>query len=400
MTSRTIRPTVRAVDALPACSADSKSSGVEYSFLGHPGLKVLVSKSREIVFYHRFVLNGRKCVQRLGRYPDFAIEEAVQKVRENRSILDRGGDPLAAVKLAEAEPTLEQFATNELLPFFEQYKRSVKADESKIRIHFIPRWGDWNLGRFVKRDIQTYHVEVARKLSPATANRHLMLLSKMFSLAHEWKRVGVNDPSYVIPTKGVKQFRENIKPQPQLKEIDIGPLFRAMDEDPNQLLVALLKILLLTGARRSEGQSMRWADLDLQGRHWVISKTKSGKTHIVQLNDAACVVLAGIPRTGSPFVFPHRHDPSKSCVNPVKVFARVLAKCQLPHMRLHSLRHAFCSFAVGAGASLYQVQNLVGHASVSTTTRYAHVNNQVLKQATQLVSSIVSNAISEEEILA
>jgi integrase len=390
MTARTIRPTARALDALPACPATSKSKATEYSFLGLPGLKALVSKTREVTFYHRYVLNTVKRVQRLGRYPDFGLDEALQKYHENRSALEHGNDPQEDRDRVKAMPTFQQFVVNELLPFLFQYKRSANADESKFRIHLIPRWGERRLCDITTRDIQTYHVEVAKKLSQSTANRHLMLLSKCFTLALQWGVLG----NASNPCTGIKQFKENIKPLPQLKNIDIAPLFQAMEEEPNKVAIGCLKIMLLTGARRAEAQSMRWSALDLEDGLWTISETKSGKTHVVHLNDAARAVLIAMPRTGSPFVFPSRYDLNKCLNNPRKAFDRCLQKAGLPHMRLHSMRHSFCSFAVAAGASLYQVQLLVGHRSVSTTTRYSHLNNESLKNATQLVSSVVSNAIS------
>ena len=390
MADRTIRPTARALDALPACPAAAKSKAIEYSFLGLPGLKALVSKTREITLYHRYVLNGIKRAQRLGRYPDFKLDEAIQKYHENRGVLEHGGDPQVDRDRRKAMPTFQQFVSNEVLPFLFQYKRSANADESKCRIHLIPRWGAHRLDEISMREIQAYHVEMSKKLSPSSANRHLMLLSKIFGLAQQWGVMG----SAVNPCNGIKQFKENIQQLPQLKHIDIAPLFQAMDEEPNKVAIGCVKIMLLTGARRAEAQSMRWSALDLDSGHWTISETKSGKTHIVHLNDAARAVLAGIPNTGSPFVFPSRYDLSKCLNNPRKAFDRCLQKAGLPHMRLHSLRHSFCSFAVAAGASLYQVQMLVGHRSSSTTTRYSHLDNHSLKTATQLVSAVVSNAVA------
>ena len=390
MGARTIRPTARAINALAACPADSKSKGVEYSFLGHPGLKVISSKNGELTLYHRYVRNGQKRAQRLGRYPDFSLDEAIEKVRENRAVLDRGSDPQEAPRLSKAMPTFEHFAINDYLPFAFKTKRSAKADESKVRIHMLEYFKGKRLDDISVREVQTYHIAISQKLAPSTANRHLMLLSMIFATARKWQIV----PETCNPTAGVKQFKEPLKHLPQLKQADIAPLFRAMAEDPNQLAIACIKVMLLTGARRSEAQGMLWSALDLAAGIWTIEKTKSGKTHVVQLNDAALAVLAAVHRTASPYVFPGHVNKNKPLHNPCKAFDRCLTKAGLPHMRLHSLRHSFCSFAVAAGASLYSVQGLVGHAHVGTTTRYAAYDNQALRKATQLVSSVVSGAVS------
>ena len=395
MTTRKFRLTNRALDALPACPAMSASKADEYTDTEMPGLKAMISKTRQIVLYHRYTINGVKRALRIGAYPGISIVEARQKVQENRAVLDRGGDPQEAPRLLKVMPSFEHFVINDYLPFAFKTKRSAKADESKVRMHMLEYFKGKRLDDISVREVQTYHIAISQKLASSTANRHLMLLSMIFATALKWQVV----PETCNPTAGVKQFKENLKHLPQLKQADIAPLFKAMAEDPNQLAVSCIKVMLLTGARRSEAQGMLWSALDLAAGIWVIEKTKSGNTHVVQLNDAALAVLAAVPRTASPYVFPGHVDKNKPLHNPCKAFDRCLTKAGLPHMRLHSLRHAFCSFAVASGASLYAVQNLVGHANVSTTTRYAAFDNQALRKATQLVSSVVSDAIAQCQAL-
>lgn len=76
-------------------------------------------------------------------------------------------------------------------------------------------------------------------------------------------------------------------------------------------------------------------------------------------------------------------------------FFRALAKAGLPPMRRHDLRHSFASLAVSAGRSLYDVQALLGHASPCMTTRYAHLDNQTLRAASQTVADVVTRAKAE-----
>ncbi len=57
----------------------------------------------------------------------------------------------------------------------------------------------------------------------------------------------------------------------------------------------------------------------------------------------------------------------------------------LTNLRIHDLRHSFASFLVNAGRSLYEVQQLLGHADIKTTSRYAHLSNERLQEAVNLV---------------
>lgn len=57
----------------------------------------------------------------------------------------------------------------------------------------------------------------------------------------------------------------------------------------------------------------------------------------------------------------------------------------LPEWRVHDLRHSFASFLVNAGRSLYEVQELLGHADIRTTSRYAHLSRERLFAAVEAV---------------
>jgi site-specific recombinase XerD len=82
------------------------------------------------------------------------------------------------------------------------------------------------------------------------------------------------------------------------------------------------------------------------------------------------------PRTGKPFssVF----------------FARDAARkrAAMPELRVHDLRHSFASFLVNAGRSLYEVQELLGHADIKTTSRYSHLSRDRLNAAVECVPHI------------
>ena len=60
----------------------------------------------------------------------------------------------------------------------------------------------------------------------------------------------------------------------------------------------------------------------------------------------------------------------------------------IPELRVHDLRHSFASFLVNAGRSLYEVQELLGHADIKTTSRYAHLSRERLNAAVECVPRI------------
>lgn len=387
MVTRKFRFTNRSLDALPPCPADSPSKATEYSDLEVTGLKVLVSKSREIVFYHRYVYGGRKRAIRIGGYPGITIQEARQQVQENKAKLDVNIDPKDAADRIRGMPTFREHSRS-YLRFVEGYKRSADADESKLRLYLNGHFGDRRLCDITTRDIQTYHMMISKKLSQSTANRHLALLSMMFNVAIQW------DILERSPTKGVKKFKEDNQKQRFLSPDEIGRLYQAMEAEGNKVAVNALKLLLLTGCRREEILKLKWEDVSLESGTIFLSDSKTGSRY-VQLNAAAIELLKGIEHVGK-FVFPGRHDSAnKPLNNPRKCFTRVLKAAGIEHIRVHDLRHTHASILVNQGASLFVVQQALGHSNPITSQRYSHLSNKTLRDASETVSALISRASKE-----
>lgn len=77
---------------------------------------------------------------------------------------------------------------------------------------------------------------------------------------------------------------------------------------------------------------------------------------------------------------------------------RILGAAGIDHVRIHDLWHSFASLAVGNGASLYEVQSLLGHSSPQMTQRYAHLADKGLRRASQSVASVISAALATEDV--
>jgi len=378
------------IDQLPPHPRDARSTEAEYTDTEVAGLKVLVSKSGRKFFYFRYSVDGKKRALKLGEHGALTVAEARKRALECRHQLDHGIDPQAEKAEQAAMPTFADFALTEYLPYAEQHKRTAGADESKLRVHLLPRFGARKLNAITTRDIQGYHAEIKATLTPATANRHLSLLSKLFKLAVQWERIERN------PCQGVQKFKENNQRHRYLSEEEIQRMFQAMESEPNRVIVAALKFLLLTGIRKEEALQARWEHADLERGTLFLPDTKSGKSRHVVLNPAALALLQEQPRLdGNPYVFPGR-VPGQAINNPIKGFKRILAAAGIENLRIHDLRHSFASLAVNSGATLYQVQHLLGHASPQTTQRYAHLSDEALREASVAVAGIVSQATQRE----
>jgi integrase len=308
-----------------------------------------------------------------------------------RAVVDRGGDPLDGVDKLKAMPTFAEFVNNEYLPYTRQAKKSFKDDESKFRCHLLPKFGIRRLCDIGVRDIQQHHAGVRTSHTGATANRHLALLKAVFRKATEWGKLDNN------PAASTKLFRESNQQQRFLSPQEIGRIYKAMETEVNQTAVAALKLLLLTGTRRQEALRAKWCDVDLGAGQWFLPVTKNGRGRYVGLSADAKTLLEAQPSRGvSEWVFPGR-DEGKPLNNPRKALDRILKAAGVDHIRIHDLRHTNASLAINAGASLYEVQNLLGHSSPQVTQRYAHLNASGLRRVSDSVAGVISAAVEQAQ---
>lgn len=390
MTQKKFAFTNRNLHALAAHDPNSASKATEYSDQTVAGLKMIVGTASKRFAFRYQTVGGRKRYAPLGTFPAIDVAEARQLALEMRAIVDRGGDPLEDRDRVKAMPTFSEFVRQEYLPYAYQAKPgSAHDDESKFRLHLEPKWGNLRLCDIGTRDVQMHHAAMRQSHCAGTANRHLALISATFRKALEWGRVDRN------PAAGIKAFREENQRQRFLTADEIGRLFAAMEAESNQTAVAALKLALLTGARREEVLQARWEHVDLQGGQWWLPKTKNGRGRYIALSDEAKVLLTGQPSLGtSPWVFPGRFG-DKPLNNPRKTFCRVLAAAGVEHLRIHDLRHSFASLAVNAGATLYEVQDLLGHSSAQMTQRYAHIADSGRKRVVGKVGAVVTAAVRQ-----
>jgi hypothetical protein len=144
--------------------------------------------------------------------------------------------------------------------------------------------------------------------------------------------------------------------------------------------------------RCGEALSLQWSNVDLERGVAFLPKMKSGRSRQVILNELASMLLRELPekRVGdNPFVFPGR-KPGAHMAEPRRTFEKVKRAAKLGNLRVHDLRHTFASIAVQNGASLYEVQKLLGHSSSVMTQRYSHLSDDGLRAVTNGVASQIA----------
>ena len=157
-------------------------------------------------------------------------------------------------------------------------------------------------------------------------------------------------------------------------------------------MAAAVRLLVLTGARLGEVLSLRWDWVDLAAGALRLPDSKTG-AKVIHLNAPARAVLAELPRLkDNPFVIVGKM-PGRPLVNLEKPWRRVRKAALLDNVRLHDLRHSHASVGVASGLSLPLIGGLLGHSQPSTTARYAHLADDPLKAASELVGRRIAEAM-------
>ena len=260
--------------------------------------------------------------------------------------------------------------------------------------HILPALGTMPIDAVGRAEVAALHY--ALRDTPRAANRVLMVLSKMFSLAEAWglAPAGRNPCRFVLKYKEGK--RERFLSSDEYRRIG-RELRRLEAEGPmSARAAAALRLLLLTGCRLREILTLKWDDIDRKAAELRLRDAKTG-ARMVPLTPDAMVALAEIVRVpGSPWVFAGR-TPDRHLSQLTTYWHRVRQKAGVGDVRIHDLRHSFASRALVVGESLAMIGRLLGHNDIGSTARYAHLARDAEKIAVAKVGGSIEADILRPE---
>jgi integrase len=264
--------------------------------------------------------------------------------------------------------------------------RTLVHYEEIIEGMIVPRFGTWRLNAITESDVSGWHSSLAE--TPTRANRALAILSSLMSWVVRNKLLTTN------PCQGITRFREQpVNRYPTVTDLDriVSVLDELLLENAvNPLFAAGVKVMIMSGARRSEIFEAQWAWLDSERRCLVLPDSKTGAKSIA-LPSAAFDIILALPRlNGCRWIFPSTKT-DRPFVNFSVQWKPVLDRAAVGRWRLHDLRHGFASAAVASGAPIYIVGRQLGHVRPATTSRYAHVADQPKHDVAESVATSVLN---------
>ncbi|MBZ5687258.1 MAG: site-specific integrase [Acidobacteriia bacterium] len=241
--------------------------------------------------------------------------------------------------------------------------------------------------------------------SPATCNRYKTMLSLVYRLGIEHKKVKTN-PAKLLKRKREDNERVRFLGQLLPEKTEDEDLKDLKDEEARLRAVVVkdypahlpeLMIALHTGMRPSEQYALRWDRVDLI-RHLIsIPKSKNGKARHIPLNTEALGAFTELSKRRSPsgWVFVTM-DGERLC-GYKHWFGPAVETAGIRDFTWYSLRHTFASRLVMAGVDLRTVAELMGHKTIQMTMRYAHLAPEHNLAAVEKLVSLTSYSAKSEE---
>jgi integrase len=265
-------------------------------------------------------------------------------------------------------------------------------------------FGDWHA--LPLADLNAFAIERWRtarakgRVTPNTINKDLSALRGALSRAVEWSFIAAHpmrsvkaakiDPNtrvrYLLPDESARLDAALIARDDERRDArargnawrrergyDVRPEFGCYTDH----MTPLVTLALHTGCRRGELFGLRWTDIDVPGKHLVVrgEEAKSSRTRIIPLNSEAVTVLSTwreiIDARPADLVFPG--EDGQPLVDIKVAWSALLEAASITEFRFHDLRHTFASRLVMAGVDLNTVRELLGHADLKMTLRYAHL---------------------------
>jgi integrase len=365
------------------------------------GVKANADGTRSYLLSYR--IGRRKRRVTIGTHgAPWTVETARKRSRELMHGISNGVDPLAMRTATRTAPTVrelaERFMTEHVTP--KRKATTARTYRGYLDNDVLPALGTRAVTDVTREDIARLHHRLRK--TPAHANRVIAMCSKLFNLAERWglRPDGSNPCRHV--EKYPEQARQRYLSAAEFKRLGAvlaaaqrGPVVVDGEPEPVRLspmALAAIGLLVFTGARRSEVLTLRWGHVDLERGVLTLPTSKTG-FKVIHLNAPAVTILNALPRVeGNPYVLPGvRHG--QHLVNVTETWYVVRALAGIKDVRIHDLRHAFASVAVGAGLGLPMIGALLGHTQPGTTARYAHLAHDPLKVAAELVGERIVKAM-------
>ncbi len=399
-----VKITKRTVDAAQSSERDTFLWDSETKGFG---LKITPKGKRVYVLQYR--IYGKLKRFTIGVHgnpwtPGDARDEAIRLLGSIR----KGDDPASTKQAEKAAISVSELCDIYLQEGAGTKKASTLAtDRGRIERHIKPLLGNKRVKDITPNHIKRFMADIASGKTAAdiktgrhgrarvtggkgTATRTVGLLGGIFSFAVDG---GFRTDN---PVRGIKRYADH-RNERFLSPKELTQLGEALTlaegEGTNRIAITAIRLLILTGCRKSEILTLKWEHVNFEAGYLELPDSKTGQKR-VPVGAPALELLASIPRIeGNPYVLPGEKV-QQHLIGLPRVWEAIRNRAGLNDVRLHDLRHSFASVGAGAGMGLAVVGKLLGHRDPKTTARYAHIADDPAKAAADRISASVQQLLS------
>jgi len=261
----------------------------------------------------------------------------------------------------------------------------IRQKTFALKKHLIPFFGETRLNQIDTALVEKYKALKVSSgtLGKKTINNHLAVLSKCLSVAQEW---------YDLPKRA------------KIKLLKLPPhTFHFLSPEEADLLLAhssgvwkdIIFTGLKTGLRRGELKGLSWSDINWHNKTLTVRQSwseasqcldtpKSNRERHIPLTNQMVEMLLRRKQTNG-IVFPNEVG-KRFTANRLNVeLSKACTRAGIREISCHVLRHTFASHLIINGASIKEIQELLGHANIQITMRYAHLAPSSLRNAISLL---------------
>lgn len=378
------------------------------------GVRVRPTGARSYVVVYRAGAGRGAPVRRytIAAVGKIAPERARARAKVILGAVAHGHDPASQKTTERGTPTVAELADRFMADHVEAKRKPGTAEFYRDILDRIvtPALGTTKSDKLTRLQVGRLHSSLAD--TPFQANRVLAVVGSMYAFAG---RTGIV-PEGTNPARGIDKFKEGRRERfltgeelerlgSAIREAETTGIPWTVDEtkatakhvpkakrstriDPSA--AAALRLLLFTGCRLGEILHLRWEHVDFERGCLFLPDSKSGRKTII-LNAPALAVLNALGRVG-PYLVPG-DDPEAPRHDLKRPWDAVTKRGGLTGVRLHDLRHTYASFGAGGGLGLPIIGRLLGHAQAATTARYAHLDNDPLRRASEAIAGRIAAAL-------
>jgi len=358
--------------------------------------------------------NGKRTDHLIGLATLFTVIEARDAAREFLAAVAKGEDPTKSQEIL----TFGQFIDEIYLPWVSENRKTGKETVEMIRSNFSFLF-EASIETITVAQIEQWRTKKKKREGSKSSSLNRNTAALLSALNWAVKR-GIIESNPIAKLERLSE-RDSVKKVRYLTEDERTRLMQALDDREDEIrrareshnkwcrerglptmpslsnktyadyLKPMIILCLNTGIRRNSILSLEWRDVDFAEESIMVraETSKSDKQYIVPMSDLVRDTLKlwqsqcknTAPRS---LVFPSPKT-GKKMDNCNSSWEALLKKAEIENFRWHDMRHDFASQLVMKGVDLNTVRELLGHADLKMTLRYAHLAPEAKKRAVQLL---------------